>query len=410
MIDTGRVCGWLFAATFGLLLPAARVLSFFDELCVVMLLGIALADVVFNGRWRQYGLLWLLMGVMSIYAFYSLTAVHYNTASAIALDWLLELKPYVPFAVFLAVRPRIDSKMKRVLRVCAIVNVALCAILFMLPGYMLRGIAGAVYYPGGVVMLSAVVYAYASDFRPGEIKPGLIILAMLAVGLASTRSKYYGEAVLALFFLFLYRPGIVRGHRVKAAACAALLALLLVGVGWNKISYYFLTGESTKFDANVMESYARPVLYATGALVLMEKVPLGSGLASFGSFASTEPYSDLYHEYGISRVHGLSPSDPAFACDAFYPSLAQFGIVGVGLFIAFWVYVARRLRLLIRGGGEDSRTEFACGWILVAYILIESIAGTTFVQSLGMCAMMMLGAVCCGAKETASDCYVAKKE
>lgn len=176
------------------------------------------------------------------------------------------------------------------------------------------------------------------------------------------------------------------------------IPLLIFAVGWSKFSYYFLTGESTTYDPSVIESYARPVLYATGALILIDKLPFGSGLASFASWSSIEPYSSLYHEYRISSVYGLSPANPTFICDAFYPSLAQFGIVGVILFITFWVYVIRLLKKLIRSNPVENRLYFACGWIIVITILIESIASTTFVQTAGMWAMMLLGIICAKAE------------
>ena len=89
-------------------------------------------------------------------------------------------------------------------------------------------------------------------------------------------------------------------------------------------------------------------MYLHGFTILFDYFPFGSGLASFASFPSAENYSSLYYEYGLNNIGGLSPDMPDFICDAFYPTLAQFGIIGVILFITFWVYTYRFLRMMIR--------------------------------------------------------------
>lgn len=48
----------------------------------------------------------------------------------------------------------------------------------------------------------------------------------------------------------------------------------------EKISFYFITGNSDSFDPNVMESFARPVMYLHGFTILFDYFPFGSGLAS----------------------------------------------------------------------------------------------------------------------------------
>lgn len=68
-------------------------------------------------------------------------------------------------------------------------------------------------------------------------------------------------------------------------------------------------------------------MYLHGFTILFDYFPFGSGLASFASFPSAENYSSLYYEYGLNNIGGLSPDMPDFICDAFYPTLAQFGII-----------------------------------------------------------------------------------
>lgn len=410
MLKIDRICTSLFLLAFALLIPSVKIVTFTDELIAGLTGLIAIADCIINRAWRRYTLLWIIMGIMTFYAAYSLISLHFNTPGAIVTDWIIQLKPYVPFVVFLSVKPSFTGKQKQWLRYIALVNASLCAISFILPKEPFQLLMGHISYPGTVLLLCAVVYAYCADNNRLNSKDTIIIIAMLSVGILCGRSKYYGECIVAIFFLFIYTRNVFSEMPLKRKLLVAFIPLFVIAVGWSKFQYYFLTGESTKFDPEVIESYARPVLYATGTLIFLDYLPFGSGLASFCSWASTEPYSSLYHEYGISSVYGLSPSQPFFICDAFYPSLAQFGIVGVILFCMFWIYVAILLKRLIRENPQTNRLPFAIGWIIILTILIESIASTTLVQTSGMCAMMLLGAICSEAplnskKKTLHDEY-----
>lgn len=408
MIRIDKVGSWLFVVAFASLLPAARLLPFIDELIMACVCVLAVGDCIVNGNWRRYHLMWCMFGVMSAYAVYSVTLVHYNTIGAVFVDWILQLKPYVPFVVFMVVPPVFDASQRKVLKCVAVVNVVLSVASMFLPGVLMRSLVGAIYYPGAVVILSAVVYAFASEFELGDKLTAIVVVVMLLAGVACTRSKYYGEAIVALFFLFVYRRGFMSVHRVRKIAVSVCVVACVVAAGWGKFSYYFLMGDSDRFDADVLESFARPVLYVTGGLIVADEFPFGSGLASFASHASSDPYSSLYYDYGINNVYGLSPDNTKFITDAYYPSLAQFGAVGIVLFVVFWAFVGGRLRKLIRIDGNGARREYACGWILVFFILIESVGGCTFVQSLGMCAMMMLGALC-SSKVNKEDTYVRER-
>ena len=394
MLRLDRICASIFIVAFALQLPGETLLTFADELIAAILGMLAVADCLFNRAWKRYTLLWAIMSVVTFYAVYSLTWVHYNSLRAIVVDWIIQLKPFVPFIVFLAVKPVFSKAQLQTLRVIAIINAAASTILLFMPGYVIRATVGHISVPGIVLLLSSVVYALScgNDYRRG-INP-YIIVAMLCAGLMCTRSKYYGMFIIALFFFFMYSPGILRRISWRRYALLALLPLLVIIVGWSKFSYYFLTGNSNSYDPEVLESYARPVLYATGALIIADHIPFGSGLASFASWASIDPYSNIYHEYGISKVYGLSPERPWFICDAFYPSLAQFGIIGIILFAWFWIYIISLLKKLIRSNPVRYHLDFACGWSIIFFILIESIASTTFVKTEGMCAMMMLGLIC----------------
>lgn len=405
MIRIDRICTLLFIIVFALIIPTVKWVTLVDEAATAALAGCALADCIVNRNWRRYKLLWLFMGVMTFYALYSLTFVHYNTPAAILKDWIIQLKPFIPLAVFLAIGPTFTAGEKFALKVLAVANFVVAVAIFALGNAGIVAIIHHISHIGITIFLSAIIYYYCSVEPDGSVgqRNVLIVVGFLLVGLICGRAKYYGSLVFTLFMLLVYRPGMLHASAKRAIAICAAVVLLVAIVGWQKFSYYFITGTSDHFDPEVMSSYARPVMYATGGLILLSLIPFGSGLASFASFASVEPYSGVYREYGISGIYGLSPTMPDFICDAFYPSLAQFGIVGIVLFIAFWRYIAILLRDTIRSGRPEATTLYRCAWSVIVFILIESIASTTFVHCSGMVCSMLLGIIC-------SPAYISRTE
>ena len=255
---------------------------------------------------------------------------------------------------------------------------------------------------GTTCFISMLVYLYSSIDEQGHVSPAdmVAVLVMLVVGLGCARAKYYGEAVLAIVFLLLYRPGMSRGVKPGHWLLSLMVLVAVAMVSWNKFSYYFLTGNGDTIDPTVAETFARPVLYATSGLILLDHFPLGSGLASFASYASSAHYSSLYYEYGINNIYGLSESYPDFICDAFYPSLAQFGVVGVVLFITFLVWAFRPATSLLRLDPQRHRYHYVIAALAMCFILIESVASTMPMQTWGLLAMAIMGLVAAQAPAT----------
>lgn len=405
MVRLDRICSWLFIVNFALSVPSSRLLGFTDELTVLILVAVIGIDCLLNKNWLRYRLLWVIMGIMTIYACYSATVLNFNTLRYIATDWLIQLKPYIAFVAMLIIGPEFSNKDKIILKAIAVFNVAVASIVllstFFIDRILLEPTFSHVTTAGMCIYISSAVYMLCSVKEDGSIeKRQLIILTlMLALGLMCTRSKYYGEFVISIFLFYLYKPGMTKHLNAKYIMLICSLLILVVAVGWNKIEYYFITGNSDTFDPNVIESFARPVLYVTAFMIFCDYFPFGSGLASYASFASSDNYSSLYYEYGLNYIWGLSPEMPDFICDAFYPSLAQFGVVGVILFIWFWVYIYKYLKILISENPEKNKYIFCIGVMTMCFVFIESIASTSFVQFYGMLDMMLLGIVCSKGRE-----------
>lgn len=398
MLKLDRICVIILMLGVTLLVPSIARISFIDELCAYSMLAIALADCIFNGNWGRYKLLWVIMGVLTFYAVYSITQLKYNTTPYILLDWITELKPFVPFCVTLAIAPRLNRKDRHYIKTMCVIN-TVGVTLLMLPGdtSLLRFMLVNSSYGGQIAFISAALYLYCSIDEYGHVTRRVLkrCFFLLSTGLLCFKAKFYATYVLALYFFALYKPGVMRHFSAKHAVVVILVICGVIGASWSKFEYYFLTGNQETFDPKVVESFARPVLYFTGATILADHFPFGTGLASFATSASEKHYSMVYYEYGIHNVHGLSQrSEASFICDSFYPSLAQYGAAGLALFIYFWIYVYGYLRKLIRRNPQYYKYQFIIGSLIICFILIESSAATTFTHNSGVITMFLLGMIC----------------
>lgn len=392
MLSINKIYCWLFVFALLIQIPSIHLLKFLDELLVVFMMCLVFLDVVVNKQFKKYNMLWLVTGIMLFYAIYSLTWVSYNTSKAIFQDFVVQMKPFCYFCISYAVVPQFSKNMKVVIKWICLFNVFMVVFCFI--AGLTKSIFHIVTYYGLVSMISALAYLFCSVDNNNKVskKDIIVVVIMLLIGLISTRSKYYGEFVIALYLLFFYAPGLMKNIKLKHVLVLALMLIVVLVVAWGKIDYYFISGgqEYQMFDEDMLASFARPVLYA-GMFMLLGLHPLfGSGLASFATFASTTAvnYSRVYATIGIDNVWGLSEDFDLFICDAFYPELAQFGIVGVVLFICFFVWMNKKISLLLYTSGK---MLYVIGIASIVVLLIESIASTTFNQGAGALCMMVLG-------------------
>lgn len=399
MLSLNRICIYILMLGILLLIPSIKLISFLDELLSFSILAVALFDCFVNGSWKKYGLLWTLTGFLTFYAIYSVLFLEYNTPKYIIIDWIIELKPFIPFAVFLAIGPQFSERDKRWIRFMASVNSILVLIILCSGNSLTTAIFTNPTFGAQITFISAILYLYSSrDRLTGHIsrRAKMIVLAMLCVGLISLKAKYFATFIPSVYLLTAYKPGTFRNFNIRHAVVLIALGATILIATWSKIQYYFLAGGGDgSFDPSVVQSFARPVMYLTSGQILVDHFPFGTGLASFGTAASSMNYSNVYFEYGIHNVHGISwRSEENFICDSFYPSLAQYGIIGLILFIAFWFYVYHFLRVLIREDSELYKAQFIAGAMIIMFLLFESVAATTLTSNSGMITMCLLGMSC----------------
>lgn len=392
MLKTDNIYFYLIMLTLLATVVGALFIGFLDELIALLMGVVVLLDAMVNNRWKHYRLLYAMVAIMGFYAVMSVTCYHFNTTKAILYDFVLQMKPLLPLAVFYVARPTLTERQKGMVRLtCVSLSVFSAAVLLV----GLNDIVfGHVATTGNAIYVLFLFYLYCAPEPDGTLSRRRLAIALLlvALGLVSTRSKYFGEMGFAAFMLLAYKPGMLR--QVKPSYIMGLIAMLAVVTAliYPKLEYYFLQNISSDFSEEEVLNMARPALYYGMAQILGDYPVFGPGLATFAVYASSPSvnYSALYADYNLDKVWGLSESMPDFICDAFYPELAQFGFVGIALFVLLWFWIYRRLRIVLRQGCKHL---FITGALCIAFILIESTTNSTFTKCYGEAVMMLLGMI-----------------
>jgi len=303
------------------------------------------------------------------YLLYSII-VRINVIPASLVDFQQQLRPYLTFYSTIILAPKLKFKHKQYL----VYSVCACLAAYIYVRREELGQEENVIF-GSLAMSSAMVYYMFS--KPTK-KHRYIATAIVLVGLLSGKTKYYGECVTFVCVLFFMKEKIIIGSK-KSYVYMMLLAVMIIIFAWTKFSFYFVEGMTN-------EELARPMMYKTAPKVIWDYFPLGPGLATFGTFSSAKTYySPLYYKYHLDVIWGMAANTHgAFNADAFYPCLAQFGIVGIFFFVAFW-----RRRLLEFNDIEDLR-YYKIGLIAFFCLAIESFGDTSYLSGRGMVYFMLI--------------------
>ncbi len=360
-----------------------------DELITLLLALLCMVDILGNKNHQQYKGLFVVVGIMIFYLLYSLFSVHYNTGKAIAYDFFIQIKPFIGFYAAYSMGVRFSLSQRLFLkRLCLVLSILMFVIILAGVG---EDFFAHVAYFGIISSLLFLIYYYCS-YQNLTRKDRIIMVLILAVGLLSTRSKFYGFFVVAMYVFFLYKPGLLAKIRLKQWIAIIVVFCAVVYVAWGKINYYFISSGLFAGSEDMDSSFARAMLYVRFPQVLADHFVFGSGLASYATYSSGDVgYSLLYKDYGVDEVYGLVEGDCPFISDTFFPELAQFGIVGIILFFYFWIWVYKKIKPW--STDSDSIHLYKLGVLIIAFIFIESVAGSVFLQGSGVLTMILLGFV-----------------
>ena len=314
--------------------------------------------------------IWIYIGIMLLYLIFSyITRV--NVVPSIFLDFQQQVRPYVVFYCTWMLAPRFTRKQQNYILWSMYATIAL---------YLLYGSRRSEDVVIGQLCLNCALIYFL--FKPQTRRNIIICLLIATLGLLSSKSKYYGEYVVLIAVIYFLKERL-KVNSLKTGTYIGLIAIVVIYFTWEKFNAYYVEG----FDADAV-SYrlARPETYKVALLIFKDYFPFGSGLGTFATNAAADYYSPLYFKYGLNDIWGLTPENPMFLADTFYPVLAEYGIVGVFLFLWFWkrrLWAIQKLPL----------KYYKVGVMAFMALALESVADTSYLSGKGMGYFMLLGIV-----------------
>jgi len=342
-------------------------LGFVDELMTVILIGYTLIQY---GRKTDNTCVKESLMFVTILAFYIVYSLWLavNVAESVWMDLAQQIRPYSVIYCTWILTPKFTKRQKRLM---------LFSMFLTLGAWVAYHSSDIVQKENPIIGQLSITTAmsYYLFAKPTK-RNRWIVVGIISVGLLSGKMKYVGEYLTFIALLFFVKKK-VRLASFKGTWQITLLVIVIVFFTWERFNAYYVEGWEN-------EGLARPMTYKTSLKILLDYFPFGSGMGTFATNAAWKCYSPLYPKYGLDKVWGLDRGG-GFICDAYYPSLAEFGVVGVFLFCVFW---KRRIKQIYQI--NDGRL-YRVAMMATACLAIESTADSSYLSGKGMGYFMLLG-------------------
>ena len=325
-------------------------------------------------------------GIIGFYTVYSIL-INITTFRGVYLDFLQQIRPYMVFYMTLFMAPQFTEKQKKLI----VWSMLATTVLFVIRTGAIQSYEAGL-EQGDLPMVALTTGMTYFLFMKESKKNTYIAIAIMLVGLMSGKSKYMGQCV-CFIGIVIYLKNKVNYRNPKVYALLAILTAAVLFVSWSKFSAYYIDG----FEGETEELAARPATYKTAfGKILWDYFPFGSGLGSFATAAAAKEYSPLYYKYNLNEIWGMTPDFTAFMADSFYPSLCEYGVVGIFLFCVFW---KRRLKEV---QNITDMNHYKMALMSILALAIDSTSNTAYLSGGGMGLFMTL-AICLNSNEEEDD-------
>lgn len=324
------------------------------------------------------------LGLMTFFVLYSLVMA-VNVSGSVWLDLQQQVRPYAVFYCTWLLAPQFSKGQRNLILRVMLLTYVFYVVAFLYMPQLVTPFGGEESAALGQLAIVCAMTYYL--FMPKTKRNLWIAIILMALGLLGGKSKFFGEMV-CFVAIFYFLKGRIKLGSAKTIAQFAVITATVLFFTWTKFNAYYIDG--MKADA---ERRARPESYKVGTTIIFKDyVPFGSGLGTFATNAAAEYYSPLYYKYKMNTIWGLDPDNPMFLADAFYPTLAEFGIVGLVFFFIFW---KRRLKTVLKL--PDDR-YYKVGLMCILALALESTADTSYLSGKGMGYFMLL-AMCLSSRD-----------
>lgn len=314
------------------------------------------------------------LGIIAFYFVYSLIW-GVNVLGGILLDLMQEVRPYTIIFCTWILNPQFSRKQKK----------------WMLATMVLTLVSWIIYHPDSfenrnaefpVLGQLAICTGLSWYLLTKQTKRNRnIALLLVLTGMLAPKFKFMGEVVCFIAFIYFLKKRL-NFRSPKTILYCTVIATIVLTVTWTRFDAYYVSGLNNEY-------LARPMTYKTSLKILCDYLPFGPGFGTFACNGAWKFYSPLYYKYNLNDIWGLDEGG-GFICDAYYPTLAQFGIVGVFFFLWFWKRRFKEINVI-----QDMR-YYRVAMITVCCLAIEQTADSSWLSGKGMGYCMLL-ALCLNA-------------
>ncbi len=203
-----------------------------------------------------------------------------------------------------------------------------------------------------------------------------IILALSRYYVTKDKKYIYAIAFFVITILLLNQLKAVAGAGIALVAYLIFMTrmrevtkavILAAGVAVFAVWIYFsgalMIEKVTKYseyfaDEESGAGIARIVLYVEAVEMAKDFFPLGTGQGTFGSIPVNIIYSDVYYDYELSDIWGLSlDHEVNFRMDTHWASLlGEAGVLGLILYVLLFIYPILAVRRYTKNHPDGSAT------------------------------------------------------
>lgn len=369
------------------LLHVIPLFTFFDEAITIWALYIIITNYKFNAN-KRFDWMLIIMCIITIYGVICNYHFNYQTNIIPILNDIGNcFKVFITYIgaslYYCRLRKKkydtfINQSGKLVLMLIAIMFPLCIANLFFDFGMrqdVRHGIPSFTFIYGGAAKLSEIFTIlmlfftiYLSKQKSLNIKNRTFIVMAFMVWAMTMRTR---AILFIIWYLIMYWLIIYKKQRIKINIWTISVGVILfLLVCLDQIGIY-MEGESS----------ARFFLLTNGIKTMIDYFPFGCGFGTYGTDVAAKYYSPLYVEYGMDKVYGLSPEDPKFSHDSYWPAImGQFGFLGIVLFII----LIGLLFLDIMKKSRGNRYKRLLAIFICFTQLVESLAGSIFFNFLAV--------------------------
>lgn len=205
----------------------------------------------------------------------------------------------------------------------------------------------------------------------------IIFFSIITIALLLFIKALVSSLIICFIFVRVYFNSRVLKLFLYSAAILFFSLLIVLG----KPLYEEIAYKSSLYFGKGYENIPRNALYLASLKIAYDYFPFGSGQGTFGSLPVGKEYSQIYYDYKLHLIQGLSREDALgltksqFVFDTHWSSIiGEMGFIAGSLHMLLWFLPALLSLQYLRKGNPETRAMAFVIVMMTISIFIESIA------------------------------------